>query len=156
MFFHRPYAAAACTAGWLVSGPVACAASIGATLGYAGTRVQGGSPAEGIVGAGVGGVAGAAGGAAGGYAASSLGVTSVASASITELAVVGAAAGLGAGTVQGAAAMGLHGADFDEALEIEREWNKRSQIPGYLVDLLKSMPEDTAPMTLFSQAILSL
>ena len=45
---------------------------------------------------------------------------------------------------------------IDEALEIEREWNKRSQIPGYLVDLLKSMPEDTAPMTLFSQAILSL
>ncbi|MFN2175640.1 MAG: citrate (Si)-synthase [Anaerolineales bacterium] len=45
---------------------------------------------------------------------------------------------------------------LDEALEIEQEWNKRSQIPDYLIDLLKSMPKDTAPMTLFSQAILSL
>jgi len=45
---------------------------------------------------------------------------------------------------------------LDEALEIEQEWNRRSQIPGYLIDLLKSMPEDTSPMTLFSQAILSL
>jgi citrate synthase len=43
-----------------------------------------------------------------------------------------------------------------EALEVEAEWKKRSEIPGYVFDVIRAMPSSTHPMTLFSQAILSL
>lgn len=43
-----------------------------------------------------------------------------------------------------------------EAQEVENEWKKRSELPGYIFDVLKAMPADTHPMTLFSQAILAL
>ena len=44
----------------------------------------------------------------------------------------------------------------DEALEVEDEWKSRWDIPSHLSDVLQAMPEDASPMTLFSQAILSL
>jgi len=43
-----------------------------------------------------------------------------------------------------------------EALEVEREWKTRGDIPGYVIDVLRSMPVNAQPMTLFSQAILAL
>ena len=43
-----------------------------------------------------------------------------------------------------------------EALEVEENWRKRSQLPGYLVDILKAMPESSHPMTMFSTAIMAL
>jgi citrate synthase len=39
---------------------------------------------------------------------------------------------------------------------VESIWRDRQDIPGYVIDLLRAMPEDTHPMTLFSQAILAL
>lgn len=44
----------------------------------------------------------------------------------------------------------------EEAVEVEEEWKSRSEIPNHMIKVIKEMPEDTAPMTLFSQAILSL
>ena len=43
-----------------------------------------------------------------------------------------------------------------EALEVEENWRQRSQLPGYLYDILKAMPESSHPMTMFSTAILAL
>lgn len=45
---------------------------------------------------------------------------------------------------------------FEEAMEIENEWKARWEIPGYVFDVLKAMPEDTHPMSLFSMAILAM
>lgn len=45
---------------------------------------------------------------------------------------------------------------LEDALSVESIWRERQGIPGYVVDLLKAMPENTHPMTLFSQAILAL
>lgn len=45
---------------------------------------------------------------------------------------------------------------LEDALYVESVWRERQGIPGYVIDLLKSMPADTHPMTLFSQAILAL
>jgi len=44
----------------------------------------------------------------------------------------------------------------EEAIEVEQTWHARSNIPDHVIKVLKEMPEQTAPMTLFSQAILSL
>lgn len=44
----------------------------------------------------------------------------------------------------------------EDALEIETEWHKRSQLPDYVSRLIHSMPVETHPMTLFSQCILAL
>lgn len=44
----------------------------------------------------------------------------------------------------------------EEALEIEDEWKRRSQVPEYVHKVIQAMPADTHPMTLFSQAVLSL
>jgi citrate synthase len=44
----------------------------------------------------------------------------------------------------------------DQAEEIEREWAERAVIPDYIYKLMRTMPKDTHPMTLFSQAILAL
>lgn len=45
---------------------------------------------------------------------------------------------------------------LEEALSVEEEWNKRSEVPAYVHDVLKAMPGDSHPMTLFSQAILAM
>jgi citrate synthase len=43
-----------------------------------------------------------------------------------------------------------------EAEEVEQEWAERALVPDYVFKLLKSMPIETHPMTLFSQAVLAL
>lgn len=43
-----------------------------------------------------------------------------------------------------------------EALEVEDVWRARASIPAYVVEILKAMPSDSHPMTMFSQAILAL
>lgn len=45
---------------------------------------------------------------------------------------------------------------FEQAMEVENEWKARGEIPAYVIDVLKAMPADTHPMTLFSQAILAM
>jgi citrate synthase len=44
----------------------------------------------------------------------------------------------------------------EQALEVEAEWAKRAELPDYVFKMLKSMPRDTHPMILFSQATLAL
>ncbi len=44
----------------------------------------------------------------------------------------------------------------EQALEVEAEWAKRAEVPDYVYKMLKSMPKETHPMTLFSQAVLAL
>ncbi|MBI4761386.1 MAG: citrate (Si)-synthase [Chloroflexota bacterium] len=44
----------------------------------------------------------------------------------------------------------------EQALEVEAEWARRAEIPDYVYKMLKSMPKETHPMTLFSQAVLAL
>jgi citrate synthase len=43
-----------------------------------------------------------------------------------------------------------------QALEVEAEWKARMQVPQYVFDVLKAMPVDSHPMTMFSAAILTL
>jgi citrate synthase len=43
-----------------------------------------------------------------------------------------------------------------EAEEVEREWAERAFVPDYVFKLLKTMPKETHPMTLLSQAVLAL
>ena len=44
----------------------------------------------------------------------------------------------------------------EQAMEVEAEWAKRSNVPDYVFKMIKSMPKETHPMTLFSQAVLAL
>ncbi len=44
----------------------------------------------------------------------------------------------------------------DDVKEITAEWQKRSALPAYLIDTLKSLPKDMHPMTQFSLGILAL
>jgi citrate synthase len=44
----------------------------------------------------------------------------------------------------------------EEAQQVEEEWKERSQIPGYVFDLLKALPVTTHAMTMFSLAILAM
>jgi citrate synthase len=44
----------------------------------------------------------------------------------------------------------------EQAMAVEAEWAKRAEIPDYVYKMLKSMPKETHPMTLFSQATLAL
>jgi citrate synthase len=44
----------------------------------------------------------------------------------------------------------------EQALEVEAEWAKRAAVPDYVYKMLKSMPRETHPMTLISQAVLAL
>jgi citrate synthase len=44
----------------------------------------------------------------------------------------------------------------DDVKEITKEWQKRSELPKYLLDTLKSLPKDMHPMTQFSLGILAL
>jgi len=45
---------------------------------------------------------------------------------------------------------------LEEAQEVEEEWRRRSAVPEYIYQVLRTMPADTHPLTLFSQAILAL
>ena len=44
----------------------------------------------------------------------------------------------------------------EQATEVEDEWAKRAAVPDYVYKMIKSMPKETHPMTLFSQAVLAL
>ncbi len=44
----------------------------------------------------------------------------------------------------------------EEALAVEKEWKQRSQVPAYIFDVLRAMPADMHPMTMFSAAVLLL
>jgi citrate synthase len=44
----------------------------------------------------------------------------------------------------------------EQAQAVEREWAQRWEVPGYVFDMLRAMPKDTHPMTLFSMAVLSM
>src|SRR5215213_1137327 len=43
----------------------------------------------------------------------------------------------------------------EQAMEVEAEWAKRASVPDYVFKMLKTMPKDTHPMILFSQAVLA-
>jgi citrate synthase len=43
-----------------------------------------------------------------------------------------------------------------ETLSVVEDFSKRSQVPQYVFDILRAMPRDTHPMTMFSTAILSM
>ena len=43
-----------------------------------------------------------------------------------------------------------------QAEEVEAEWAKRAVVPAHVFAMLRSMPKDTHPMVLFSQAVLAL
>ena len=44
----------------------------------------------------------------------------------------------------------------EQVQEVEFEWARRATVPDYVFKMLKSMPKETHPMTLFSQAVLAL
>lgn len=44
----------------------------------------------------------------------------------------------------------------DEIAEVVAEFKKRSLVPQYVIDVLRAMPRDTHPMTMFSAAILAM
>ncbi len=44
----------------------------------------------------------------------------------------------------------------DDVLDIENEFQSRAAVPQYVLDIIKSMPADTHPMTQFSIAVLSM
>ncbi len=44
----------------------------------------------------------------------------------------------------------------EQAEEVEAEWAKRADVPDYVLKMLKTMPRETHPMTLLSQAVLAL
>ena len=43
-----------------------------------------------------------------------------------------------------------------DALDVEEEWRRRSDLPYHVADMLRAMPKDTHPMTMLSQAVLAL
>ena len=43
-----------------------------------------------------------------------------------------------------------------EAEEVEKEWKGRGKVPQYVFDMIRTMPSDTHPMTLFSMAVLAM
>ncbi|HAL18004.1 MAG TPA: type I citrate synthase [Anaerolineaceae bacterium] len=43
-----------------------------------------------------------------------------------------------------------------DALDVEKEWQQRNRVPDYVFDVLRRLPADTHPMTMFSMAILAL
>ena len=45
---------------------------------------------------------------------------------------------------------------LEDALAVEDEWRKRREVPDYVFNVLKAMPRQTHPMTLFSQGILAM
>ena len=45
---------------------------------------------------------------------------------------------------------------LEDALAVEDLWRERQGLPGHVMDVLRSMPEDTHPMTLLSQGIMTM
>jgi len=45
---------------------------------------------------------------------------------------------------------------LEEAELVETEWKRRNYVPQYVYEVLRAMPRDSHPMTLFSQAILAM
>ncbi len=45
---------------------------------------------------------------------------------------------------------------MEQTMEVVEDWKKRAQVPQYVFDLLRTMPRDTHPMTMFSAAILGM
>ncbi len=45
---------------------------------------------------------------------------------------------------------------FEEASALESEWREHAGIPDYVLKVIRAMPADTHPMTLFSQGILAM
>ncbi len=45
---------------------------------------------------------------------------------------------------------------FEQAMEVENEWKTRGDVPFYIADVLKALPSNTHPMTMFSLAVLAL
>jgi citrate synthase len=45
---------------------------------------------------------------------------------------------------------------MEQTLQVVEDWKKRAQVPQYVFDILRAMPRDTHPMTMFSTAILSM
>src|SRR5919108_4595934 len=44
----------------------------------------------------------------------------------------------------------------EQAMEVEAEWADRASVPDYVFRMIRTMPRETHPMTLFSQAVLGL
>lgn len=44
----------------------------------------------------------------------------------------------------------------EEAMAVEQQWVAYSELPQYVLDVIKALPAETHPMTMFSQAILAL
>lgn len=44
----------------------------------------------------------------------------------------------------------------EDALMVEEDWRRVADLPYHVADMLRAMPKDTHPMTMFSQAILAL
>ncbi len=44
----------------------------------------------------------------------------------------------------------------DEALAVESSWLKRGEVPAYVFDMLRALPKETHPMTLFTVAVQAL
>ncbi|MCK6540672.1 MAG: citrate (Si)-synthase [Anaerolineales bacterium] len=44
----------------------------------------------------------------------------------------------------------------EQAMEVEAEWAKRADLPDYVYKMLRTMPKDTHPMILLTQAVMSL
>ncbi|MBN2499267.1 MAG: citrate (Si)-synthase [Anaerolineales bacterium] len=45
---------------------------------------------------------------------------------------------------------------LEQAQAVENEWKQRNELPDYVLNVLRAMPKDSHPMTMFSQAILAL
>jgi citrate synthase len=45
---------------------------------------------------------------------------------------------------------------MEQTLEVVEDWKRRSQVPEYVYDVLRAMPRDSHPMTMFSTAILTM
>ena len=44
----------------------------------------------------------------------------------------------------------------EQAMEVEAEWAKRADLPDYVYKMLRTMPKDTHPMILITQAVMAL
>jgi len=45
---------------------------------------------------------------------------------------------------------------MEETLEVVKDFKARAQVPAYVFDVLRAMPKDTHPMTMFSTAVLAM
>ncbi|HKJ04003.1 MAG TPA: citrate (Si)-synthase [Geopsychrobacteraceae bacterium] len=45
---------------------------------------------------------------------------------------------------------------MEQTLEVVEDWKQRSQIPQYVIDVLRALPRDSHPMAMFSAAIIAM